>query len=505
MLSNKSVRTRAIHAILVLALVLSSTSLWAQDNQTLPVLITEVDYSIDGRTRQWALEDVVDIREGLVFESRVELEAFLEDQHQLLINQRQLQEATVSYRVLPTSEDADQQMVVVEIAVVDTLNIIALPYFRYDSNDGLLLSLRGRDYNFFGTLQELSLDLDYERTEDEEDIYTVKADFTLPFNMFERRWQLSFEQSFSYEASDIELEGNNVDFETAVGLGYEFDWVGQTWLLKYTQGYRYMTDDPDADDTHFLSSRLGLGTTIDTGAVMPGFGMLEYSPELFTQINYWPGGVSDERDGLETGFRHSLGAGRTDWFGNYRNGQTIELENTNVYNFEEYDAGYTLEFETAWYRKLWHPSDDVWPKAGVSGRVFSFYLIDGADEDQDDAAKEARGILNDRMNGNLGLFLNLDAAVTVWTLEPIFEMQFGGFFDVAMVRDLRGDFYDDSSFNLNRDVKFGGGIEVIGFPLFARSLYIRGSYGVDLGEVADGTSPLDGQIREIFIGLGHHY
>ena len=157
------------------------------------------------------------------------------------------------------------------------------------------------------------------------------------------------------------------------------------------------------------------------------------------------------------------------------------------------------------YRALWQPSEDVWPKAGVSAGFSGFYLIDGADEDQDDAAQAARGVLNDTMNGDLGLFLNLDAIITFWTLEPIFEAQFGTFFDIAYVRDIRGDFYEKTAFDANRDLRYGAGIEIVGFPLFARSLYVRGSLGFDLIEINDGAAPLSSEAREIFIGLGHHY
>ena len=53
------------------------------------------------------------------------------------------------------------QAVTLDVYTRDTWNLIALPYFKYDSNSGLLLALRGRDYNFFGTMQTLTLNLDY--------------------------------------------------------------------------------------------------------------------------------------------------------------------------------------------------------------------------------------------------------------------------------------------------------------------------------------------------------
>jgi hypothetical protein len=474
----------------------------AQDEPAGSFIITEVRYEIDGRTRQWALEDATEIREGQTFETRADLEAFLGDQRQLLLNQRQLQEVEISVVERPPVE-GEPTRVVVEIVVEDTLNSIALPYFRYDSNTGLLLSIRARDYNFFGTLQELAINFDYERTEDAEDVYTVDAEFTVPFNMFDRRWRLSFQQKFEYEANTIELEEEGIDFLTAIGLGYDFNWLRQVWTASYTQEYRLLTADPD--DDYYFTSRVALETEIDTGLSWQPFGKITYNPEVYTQISYSPEGISDSREGLENGFTHSLRSGRFDWIGNYRDGETIRLSNTNEYNVAKEDADFSIEFETAWYKKLWHPSTDVWPKAGVSARFLSFYLIDGADPDQDDAAKPIRGVLNDRMNGDVGVFLNLDATITVWTLRPIIEAQVGTFFDVAFVRDTEGRFTDDRSFDARRDLRFGSGIEVIGFPLFARSLYIRGTYGIDLRGVADGASPLSSDVREIFIGLGHHY
>ncbi len=465
--------------------------------------IEAVDYVIDGRTRQWILRDLLDLDIGLEFASREALEAHLIRQQQILINQRALQEASVDYTLGEPDEGA---VVPVSVAVTteDTWNLIVLPYFRYDSNTGLLLSVRGRDYNLFGTLQELEIDFDYERTDDEEDLFTVAFNFSLPFNLFEQRWRLIVDQR-------LEIEDGDLDFEFSTGLGYAFDWVGLGWEAVYTQSYNYLTNDDEGDDYYF-TSRLALETSVDTPVHVPGFGVLQYRPGVYTQTRYRPGGISEEREGVSVGFDHRLDAGGFDWIGNYRRGQSVRLGNDNEYNITTDEWDTEVNFRLSAYRSLWQPSPDVWPKAGVSASISSFYLIDGADDDpddpdddQEDAARDARGVADDSMNGDLGVFLNLDAVVTVWTLEPIFEAQFGVFFDVAYVRDTRGDFYESSSFDAERDLKYGAGIEIIGFPLFARSLYIRGSLGFDLRRVAEGEDPLDSEVREIFIGLGHHY
>jgi hypothetical protein len=431
----------------------------------------------------------------MTFVDESALETYLADQQQRLVNERALQSATVSAEIEAGS--ARPIPVHVTVRTKDTWNIIVLPYAKYDSNTGLLLSLRGRDYNFFGTLSTLEADLDYEFTDEEENLVTFSTNFSVPFNMLERRWRLIMDQS-------LEVGAEDVDFEVGLGLGYAFEGLGLEWETIYTQSYRYLTDDEYSDNS-YSTSRIELDTTMDTPVVLPGFGRVSYGPSVYTEVSYRPEGMSEERRGLQTGFDHGLGAGGSDWIGNYRRGLKLSIDNDNSYNINTDRWNSDVTARVSGYLPLWQRSEEVWPKAGVSASVSTFYLLTGADEEQDDAAADARGILNDTMQGDLGVFANLDAVITMWTLEPLFEAQFGVFFDTALIRDLRGDFYDSTGFDGERDLRFGSGIEVIGFPLFARSLYVRGSLGFDLREIADGTHPLDGNAREIFIGLGHHY
>ena len=468
----------------------------AQEAVTDPAyIIDSVEYRIEGRTRQWILEDLLDLDPGTAFPDRESLIAYMARQQQVLVNQRALQDATVVAEY--DDGEAAPRPVHVIVTTQDTWNIIVLPYAKYDSNTGLLLSLRGRDYNFFGTLTELEVNFDYERTENNDNLFTISSGFSVPFNMLEHRWRLIMDQS-------LQLEGSDVDLDIGLGIGHEFEMLGLGWQATYTQRYRYLTND-EFNDGSYTTSRVALDTSMDTTIRLPGFGRLDYSPLLYTETSYRAGEISRERRGVAVGFDQSFDAGGFDWIGNYRNGQSLMLGNDNQYNIDKNEWDTEVNGQVAVYRSLWQPTEDVWPKAGVSAALSGFYLIDGADADQDNAVEAARGILNDTMNGDLGLFANLDAVITVWTLEPIFEAQFGVFFDTAMVRDLRGDFYDSTAFKLERDLRFGSGIEVVGFPLFARSLYVRGSLGFDLRKVAEGMSPLDGDAREIFIGLGHHY
>jgi len=489
---------KTLHGLLLGTLLLGAPLLVsAQEDPALSATyrIESIAYQNEGRTRQWVLEDVLNLEPGMTFDDELSLETYLANQQQLLVNQRALQEASITAEFV--AEAGQPVPVRVTVTTRDTWNIIVLPYAKFDSNSGLLLSLRGRDYNFFGTLSTLEANLDYEFTEEEENLITLSSNFSVPFNMLEQRWRLIMNQS-------LELALEDVDFNFGLGLGYAFEGLGLDWEVIYRQSYRYLTND-SAGDGSYNTSRLSLQTAIDTPLQLPGVGRVAYRPELYTEMNYRPGGISEERRGVRTGLDHGLSAGGADWIGNYRRGVRVSVDNDNEYNISEDSWNSDITARISGYLPLWHPTPEVWPKAGVSASLSSFYLITGADEDQDDAAAEARGILNDTMQGDLGIFANLDAIITVWTLEPLFEAQFGVFFDTALVRDLRGTFSDATGFDGERDLRFGSGIEVIGFPLFARSLYVRGSLGFDLREIADGTAPLDSDAREIFIGLGHHY
>lgn len=471
--------------ILALLLLSSPWSLFAQESgegEEALFVITEVDYDMEGRTRKWALREVVELEEGMTFPSQEALEAHLSRQHQNLINQRQLQSAQVDYDVIENETGPDGVRVIVRTE--DTWNIIVLPYFKYDSNDGLLLSLRGRDYNFFGTLQELSIDLDYLRTTDETNEWTIAMDFSLPFNMLQRRWRLSFEEEFIYEEGDVE-------FTTSAGVGYGFELWENPWEVGIRQGYSYYTMDDEPDD-YYLTNTAYLNGDIGTPIPAGPMGYFHYRPETSLYVNYaFDETLSDENRGTFFTFDHELAAGGFDWIGNFRDGVEVSVGNENDYSF----------YRTDWDNKITGSAKGYLAvdPFGLSARTTGFYYLDGIPDDQDDAAEDIRGVLDDEMIGDIGLFLNTDVALKVWTLEPIFEMQWAAFFDVAYVTDTEGSVDEEN------DLRYGAGIEIIGFPLFARSLYLRGSLGFDLKRIMDGESWTDGDVREIFIGLGHHY
>ncbi|TVQ40434.1 MAG: hypothetical protein EA384_03375 [Spirochaetaceae bacterium] len=468
--------------------------------------ITAVDYHIEGRTRQFALETVVDLEPGLLFTSRDELEFFLADQQQLLINQRPLAEARLEYTARPVGPD--RYAVEVDVHTRDSWNIIALPYFRYSSDDGLLLSLRGRDYNFFGTLERLAVNLDWENEKPGDGLTNVDElnlnwSFSWPFQWHGYDWRWDVKGELAYLPNDTD----EYNFETALGI--TFPWLfGLDWTATYIQALDIRRGDkPDSDglkpDTYWVTPGVRLGTTVPTGWMLGTLGEIRYNPRGTARYPYAPG-LSEGRRGPIVDFTHSLSAGRVNWIGNFRDGTIAELTNSNelnlyralgASNLEPWDR--VVEAELRSYGA--YLTDALFP-VGLSARVGVFGDLDGSDQIND----RVRGIIKrvdgeDRLRGEYGAYANVDLAVSVFRWGRFAEGQGAVFLDVGATGNLEDGLIDPD------DILFGGGIEIFGFPLFSRALYLRASLGFDLRAVVDETTLRGSEKRDIFIGLDHHY
>jgi len=462
--------------------------------------ISSIEYDITGLSRQFAIEAIVeDLYEGRVFTTEEQLAAFLADQQQILLNERTLAEAQVEYalsEVEPGVYDVD-----VTVRTRDSWNIIVLPYFRYSTDDGWLLSLRLRDYNFLGTQETLGVDFDRESDDGITDLSAgeigISADLAWPFHRYgyDWRWLIGLDL-------ELDLEDEESELEIVTGLDWSFPWLfGLDWTLGGRQSYTYF--DPADPDGHLLQSAVQLSTRVNTPWTLPAFGTITYRPDWRVRQRYRFDGISiaapldrGER-GPDARFRQRLSAGRVDWIGNFRRGREVSLGNIYEYNFyQAADKGAGEGWESIRLETEIEAHETV-SAFGFSGRAGAFVDIADSEEFSD----EVRGIRErwggrDLLDGDYGFYTNLDAGVSVIRVRPIGEVILNFFLDTGRAGS-REDGWDD--------MRYGGGFELFLFPLPTRAFYIRGSIGWDLEKVAD-----DGQLRgdgrtDIFFGLDHHY
>ncbi len=457
--------------------------------------ITEIKYHIEGRTRQWVLEKLLsdnDLFVGRKFASRAEMDRFVADRTQLLVNERSLETARIEATVEPRS--AAPAAVRLDVYTRDSWNLIGLPYFKYDSNSGLLLALRGRDYNFFGTMETLALNLNYTYTEEQTNEWGVKTSFTLPFSWVQHDWTWAVSGGLSYDIGTDPVDFSRtvnfgLDLETTLGIDFRL-WP-DVWTLGYTQGFHILSADEDTyDDEYYNESKLSFGTSIRTGLFLPVFQEIKYNPSVFVDVRYKAEGtLSDNYQGVQPGFGHSLSAGRVDWIGNFRKGATTSLSNQYAYSVSTDKWIPSVGADVAGYL----PASPF----AFSARLSGFYTPESVNTT--DAASPIRGVLDNRMEGNLGLFWNSDITLRVFTIRKFAEAQGNLFLDIAMVTDT------DRSFDSEGDIKYSVGAEGVGFPLFARAFYLRISLGFDVTDFIRTFAFADLHKPEIFIGLGHHY
>jgi hypothetical protein len=477
--------------------------------------IREIRFIRTGLTRSFALRLYGELREGEVITGKENLDRYIDLKTRLLLNQRVLESVTITYE---TGEAEPDGLLPVDLTVttIDTWNIIALPYPKFDTNTGLEFIFKARDYNFLGTMNPLRIDLgakmDAEYVERgffsnlDRLSYVFEIDSDTPIKALGYLWNLNFDHFFSYTHGEPLSYKNNTGLSidlpvsfTTLTLGFE-----ESFMLHEENEERYQeTYGKYFADQWYMSSELYAALKIPLGFTVGPYGGLNYTPRLTGKLNYRPGGdIGDLRRGPTLTFLHSLGFGKINWVNNFRDGVDASLSNSMGYNF----------FSAAWEKTIALDAAGHFPLSSffaISGRLQYQHWFDRY---HDNAGIILRGLLNKSLAADYLLSLNLDFTFQVfrflpsqWLQNPnlhIFDFEFHAspFLDLAMVRDP----VRNIQFN-PRDMIAAGGIECIVFPFAMRSIYVRFSIGFNLREFFKTGKLPEGDGRELFIGLGHHY
>lgn len=479
--------------ILMAILALAAAPLFAQG-----LRIASVEFDSQGRSSEYILAMKADIRPGMAFPDRAALDAFLADRRQVLLNERVLESVEIAV------EESGGGEVAVTVRTKDSWNIVALPYFKFDSNDGLLLSVRGRDYNFLGSMEALRLNLNREQDTSGQSAWSADLEFYYPFPALGLDWKVGASGGVTLPEGGAPARGEAALLaEASMPLP-----LGRLELSTAQRAYVNRVDSAgDAyGDAFYLRTTAGAAWRIPV-ALGPAAMAPYLRPRVEWGQNWLPGGLEDgsldRGPGLTAAF--GAGAGRADWRGNFRSGWTASADAAATWYPER--GGYARTLSTT----LKAYADLGW--AGPSARLSAFIDLDGRSQS---AGEALRGVLNARAATDAAVSLNADFPVRLINFRPYewfgkrwmrvfeFEQHWSPFVDAALGRFGPGN-------DLLAEGWYGAGLEVITFPLIMRSFYVRISLGVDLAAVASTRSltapaPRDGkQAYELFFGLGHHY
>jgi hypothetical protein len=483
-----------------------------EDQENIEYFIRSINFNIDGRTRVFALLDVLDMQEGQRVHGRAALETLVRRKTQILHNQRVLEdsECRIDY-VEGKGENSGPVPVDFLIHVKDAWNFFVFPEPKYDSNTGLSITLKARDWNFLGTMNPLEFDLGYELDDDQYSVF-ANVDTDIPFRFLGYTWNFNFDHDFTYNEVDPNY------YKNVTGLTIDLPWRQTTFTVGFDQSFFLHEENSDEEkaktgvkffeDEWYMSSALYAKWEIPLGIEVGDFGTLTYFPQLTENFNYRPGGdIGEYRHGPATKFEHSFGFGQINWIGNFRNGLDVSISNVNTFNNYamnwDFNAGLAVEGHMA-----------LTSFFGVSSRLkYRKYFS----SDDYSVGENLRGIRDKDFIADNVLSFNLELPLRILSFTPSrwfnrrgfrpfdVEVHFSPFVDIAFINGQSNPQYRPAEQYAFGDPLAAAGFEVIAFSLPWRNLNLRASIGWDLQEwIRSGELP-GGHYRELYIGLHHFY
>jgi hypothetical protein len=487
------------------------------DNDQLYV-ITSFEFDIKGRTRPYALIHEGEFREGEELRGRANLEEYINDKTQILINQRVLKDnASISYSIGEQLEDGSYP-VTLTIKVEDSWNVIALPKPVYSTNTGFDLTIKARDYNFLGTMNPLRIDLGYKYDEKKRTSFLLGVFSSTPFRAFDYIWNVKFDNTFNYRP-DVD---EPYYYQNITGLSVEVPFRTTTFTFGFEESLnlneenddRYKVKYGDFQNGIYMSSRLFTSWKIPTGFMVSHFGELTYTPGISARFNHelpeWF--LQEFRKGPFMDFSHSLGFEKIDWHANYRQGLSVSVGNSYRYDFFRLDTGKNPLSISYSFNGIGHFIISKF--FAISSRLMYRRWFYHDPEYNDKAGDALRGIADKALCADYMLSLNMDFPFRVLVFAPSrwfnrnklsffdFELQMSPVIDMALYHDPAAEI----SFN-PKNIAASGGLEFIVFPAFMRNLYLRVGYVCNLRELFAERPikfPID-ENREIYLIMGHFY
>jgi hypothetical protein len=508
---NMFFKTQVLFLFAILAAF--SVPLFSQEYTDLPddsiYVINSFVFNVDGYTRPSALINKGDLIAGEEVTGLSNLEKYIVNKTQILYNERVLDSVSIEYFIGQMREDGKYPVDFV-IYVKDTWNIVVLPRPRYSSNSGFDITIKARDYNFLGTMIPLRLDLGYIYDEEGRSAFLFLLDSNIPFKFLNLNWNFKFVNDFSYRP-DMELP---FYYKNTTGLSVEFPFRQTVIMAGFNEGLYLNEENPDSDkdlygdfqEGIFMSSTPYISWKIPFGVEIGQWGELVYTPKIQADFNHefpkWP--LNENRKGPFLTFNHSLGFARVDWIDNFLRGLDVEIYNSNSIDFfKTKNDGQTPFSADIKITGIGHFI--IKDFFGVSTRLMyrQWFLYDNGYESAGDVL---RGILDKDIRADLMFSLNLDFPFKVLRFKPSkwfdnqklriidFDLHLIPVFDTAIFHDPA----ENSAFD-SENFLFSGGFEVIVFPDFFRSLFLRLSFGFNLSD------PSWKNNFEIFFGTDLHY
>lgn len=486
--------------------------------------IKDVNYDISGckgisfgKTNPISLEIKCPIDKKTIFQSQEDFEKYILEYNQQLKNLRAFGTIDVSYDIV-FNPDTKINEVNLNVKLIDSSHLLALPYPKYDSNTGFNLKIKAKDTNFLGTLNPLATDLyvNYSETENKWALgFNFSYDYPFKAGIFNASWDNDFNL-------DYIIGESNPTFNTIIGVGFTLpkDFFSINFGAYQTIGFDKIENKSKAQPKQiqeeknryfYFKEQLSLSTPT-----------VLYKASNFSNVTYKPYAdfmfswdltnikeIKPIKDGLAINFGHSISNSKINWNDNFRKGYSVSLSNDFTYNFNTTFPVGSIALEGQLFYNFKLIDKNYLNRIGINTRLFAFTVIDIPDRGTTgnfSLGQRLRGILNDKLNASYGVVFNFDLPINIITTNFNhelfnFTMQFSPFMDAALTNS-----NDNYGFNLSNK-NLTTGLEVLVYPHKFSSYTIRASIGFDIKSAIHEDNFFKGLMdnKEIYIGLDIHY
>lgn len=410
-------------------------------------IINSVNYEITGKTKTEYLENNLNIEINKKFETENDFQIYLDEIKQKLDNLRVIE----SYEILSEIILEENYFVDLIIKTVDTKNFIALPYPKYDTNEGFVAKLKLRDSNLFGTISVLDAELLYAYTEKQDHKIGTLFDFNIPFyfNVLGLNLFSEFESSYF-------IKEEKFLFDTETGFEFFFPIINPILKLGLNQTADYNTKKTLLNEW-FLSECIFIK--------LPFY----FNDYIFSVITNFQIDIIPTVDySNQIGF--NLYTNSVNWIDNFRQGFFIDSSLYLNLFYNEFDYNFTFENNLIYYKNF--------DKLALTTRLNIFL-----NPVENEVGSFIRGITDSELVSNLGFIANLDIPISLFKINKNkwsdFELQVSPFVDFG--------------YTYQNEFHISGGLEFLVYPRITRSLQLRASGGISKNDL------------EVFIGIGLFY
>jgi len=254
---------------------------------------------------------------------------------------------------------------------------------------------------------------------------------------------------------DVEAQVANV---MVAGLPWTANFELKREMSDLWDGATRVSAWEDNSATLSLKARLSLG----------GLWYYELGPGFAAQFDTLDlaGNSMEPPDFAGLNYRQAIGLGRVDWIGDFRSGYELRFE--HFIQALGAAGDFSVANETSVTATCYLPWSflNYYARARVQmnwGRM------------PVDLGKYLRGIADDSMSGPASAFLNQTLAIDLGLPRRVFDLQVQPFFDLGTALPV------GRSWEADRDLRAGMGTELVVFSDALPRIFLRCTFGIDLG------------------------